>query len=89
MKSSQTCLREAVKRPELTKKISAKSRLFFLQPKAQFDYLVALKDSDDRAKAVIDAMESIEGDYETLRCVLPKRYLASWIMKFWDNYFGH
>ncbi|MFH1548251.1 MAG: N-6 DNA methylase, partial [Candidatus Omnitrophota bacterium] len=43
------------------------------QPKAQFDYLIGLKDSDDRAKAVIDAMESIEGDYETLRGVLPKQ----------------
>ena len=29
----------------------------FLQPKAQFDYLVALPDSADRAKAIIEAME--------------------------------
>jgi type I restriction enzyme M protein len=60
------------KTPELTKKDFSKKSAIFLQPKAQFDYLVALKDSDDRAKAVIDAMESIEGDYETLRGVLPK-----------------
>jgi len=61
------------KTPELTKKDFSKKSSIFLQPKAQFDYLVGLKDSDDRAKAVIDAMESIEGDYETLRGVLPKQ----------------
>lgn len=61
------------KTPELTKKDFSKKSAIFLQPKAQFDFLVALKDSDDRAKAVIDAMESIEGDYETLRGVLPKK----------------
>jgi len=61
------------KTPELTKKDFSKKSAIFLQPKAQFDYLVGLKDSDDRAKAVIDAMESIEGDYETLRGVLPKK----------------
>src|SRR4030042_6254281 len=61
------------KTPELTKKDFSKNSSIFLQPKAQFDYLVGLKDSDDRAKAVIDAMESIEADYETLRGVLPKK----------------
>ena len=61
------------KAPELTKKDFSKKSAIFLQPKAQFDYLVALKDSDDRAKAVIDAMESIEADYETLRGALPKK----------------
>lgn len=60
------------KTPELTKNHFSKKSAIFLQPKAQFDYLIALKDSDDRAKAVIDAMESIEEDYETLRGVLPK-----------------
>ena len=60
------------KTPELTKNHFSKKSAIFLKPKAQFDYLVALKDSDDRAKAVIDAMESIEEDYETLRGVLPK-----------------
>ncbi len=63
--------RGGVKR-ELTKEDYGKKSAIFLQPKAQFDYLVALKDSNDRSKAVIDAMESIEGDYETLRGVLPK-----------------
>ncbi|MCD6207191.1 MAG: N-6 DNA methylase [Methanosarcinales archaeon] len=33
---------------------------------------MGLPDSDDRAQAIIDAMESIESDYETLRGVLPK-----------------
>ncbi|PKP61930.1 DNA methyltransferase [Candidatus Atribacteria bacterium HGW-Atribacteria-1] len=61
------------KTPELTKKDFSKKSAIFLQPKAQFDYLVGLKDSDDRGKAVIDAMESIEADYETLRGALPKK----------------
>ena len=61
------------KTPKLTKKDFSKKSAIFLQPKAQFDYLVSLKDSDDRAKVIIDAMESIEEDYETLRGVLPKK----------------
>lgn len=44
----------------------------FLQDKAQFDYLVSLPDGVDRQQAIIDAMESIEADYETLKGVLPK-----------------
>ena len=55
----------------------------FLRPHAEFDYLVGLKDSDDRAKAVIDAMELIEEDNESLRGVLPKseyRELSNEIM---------
>ena len=44
----------------------------FLRPKAQFDYLVSLPDSANRADAIIKAMESIEEDYETLKGVLPK-----------------
>lgn len=61
------------KTPELTKKDFSKKSAIFLQPKAQFDFLIALKDSDDRAKAVIDAMDSIEADYESLRGALPKK----------------
>ncbi|MCK9265352.1 type I restriction-modification system subunit M [bacterium] len=64
--------RGGIKRP-ITKEDFSKKSAIFLQQKAQFDYLVTLKDSDDRAKAIIDAMESIEADYETLRGVLPKR----------------
>ena len=44
----------------------------FLRPKAQFDYLVGLPNSVNRAEAIIKAMESIEGDYESLQGVLPK-----------------
>lgn len=57
---------------ELTKGDFSQKSAIFLKPEAQFDYLVALKDSDDRAKKVIEAMESIESDYESLRGVLPK-----------------
>jgi hypothetical protein len=56
----------------LSKEDFSQKSAIFLQPKAQFDHLVALTGSDDRAKAIIDAMESIEGDYENLRGVLPK-----------------
>ena len=44
----------------------------YLQPRAQFDHLVALPDGEDRARAIIAAMESIEADYESLRGALPK-----------------
>ena len=56
----------------LTKEDFSQKSAIFLQAKAQFDTLVALPDSADRAKAIIDAMESIEADYENLRGVLPK-----------------
>jgi type I restriction enzyme M protein len=57
---------------ELTKEDYSQKSSIFLCEIAQFDYLVSLKDSDDRARAIIDAMESIEADYESLRGVLPK-----------------
>ena len=56
----------------LTKEDFSEKSAIFLQPKAQFDTLVALPDSADRARAIIDAMESIEADYDNLRGVLPK-----------------
>lgn len=56
----------------LAKEDFSRKSAIFLREIAQFDYLVALKDSDDRARAIIDAMESIEEDYESLRGVLPK-----------------
>jgi type I restriction enzyme M protein len=56
----------------LSKEDFSEKSAIFLRPKAQFDSLVALTDSDDRAKAIIEAMESIESDYENLRGVLPK-----------------
>jgi type I restriction enzyme M protein len=63
--------RGGVTRP-LTKEDFSQKSAIFLQPEAQFDYLVSLTDSDDRARAIIHAMESIEADYENLRGVLPK-----------------
>ncbi len=56
----------------LTKEDFSQQSAIYLQPKAQFDYLVSLPDSEDRAKAIIEAMESIEADYEKLRGALPK-----------------
>ncbi|EMP55361.1 TypeI restriction-modification system, methylase subunit [Marinobacter santoriniensis NKSG1] len=63
--------RGGVTRP-LTKEDFSSKGAIFLQEKAQFDTLVNLKEGDDRAQAIIDAMEVIEADYETLRGVLPK-----------------
>jgi type I restriction enzyme M protein len=57
---------------ELTKEDFSQRTAIFLRPEAQFDTLVALTDSDDRAQVIIKAMESIEADYEGLRGVLPK-----------------
>ena len=56
----------------LTKEDFSQKGSIFLHPEAQFDHLVSLPDSADRAQAIIDAMEGIEGDYETLRGALPK-----------------
>ncbi len=60
------------RRAELTKEHFSEKTAIFLQEKAQFDYLVSLPDGADRAKAIIDAMESIEADYASLQGVLPK-----------------
>ena len=56
----------------LTKEEFSRKGAIFLQPEAQFDHLVSLPDSADRAQVMIDAMETIENDYETLRGALPK-----------------
>lgn len=63
--------RGGVTRP-LTKEDFSSKGAIFLREKAQFDSLVNLTDADDRAQAVIDAMEAIEADYETLKGILPK-----------------
>ncbi len=60
------------KAPALTKEDFARKSAIFLRPEAQFDYLVALPDSADRAQAIVEAMESIEEDYEGVKGVLPK-----------------
>ena len=57
---------------QLTKEDFSQKGAIFLRPHAQFDHLVSLPDSADRAQAIIDAMEGIEEDYETLRGALPK-----------------
>jgi len=56
----------------LTKEDFSRKSAIYLKPEAQFDYIVELPDSADRAQAMIKAMESIELDYENLRGVLPK-----------------
>ena len=56
----------------LTKEDFSQQSAIFLRPEAQFDTLVSLPDSADRAKAIIEAMELIEADYDNLRGVLPK-----------------
>lgn len=56
----------------LTKEDFSDKGAIFLREEAQFDFLVALKDSENRAAAIIRAMESIERDYDTLKGVLPK-----------------
>ena len=60
------------KRRELTKEDFSRKGAIFLREKAQFDYLVERPDSEDRAKAVIEAMTLIEGDYQSLKGMLPK-----------------
>ncbi|NLW76385.1 MAG: N-6 DNA methylase, partial [Methanomicrobiales archaeon] len=55
----------------LTKEDFSQKSAIYLRPEAQYDYLVSLPDSNDRAGAIIAAMESIEEDYD-LEGVLPK-----------------
>ena len=57
----------------LTKEDFAKKGSLYLQEKATFDYLAGLPDGADRAQALIEAMDSIEGDYDTLQGILPKQ----------------
>jgi type I restriction enzyme M protein len=63
--------RRGVTRP-LTKEDFTSRGAIFLQPEAQFDHLASLPDGADRAKAIIAAMEAVEGDYAALAGVLPK-----------------
>ncbi len=56
----------------LTKEDFSQKGAIFLSQAAQFDSLVALTDADDRAEALIQAMESIEKDYSNLKDQLPK-----------------
>jgi type I restriction enzyme M protein len=63
--------RDGKTRP-LTREDFSRKGAIFLRPKAQFEHLANLPDSEDRAQAIINAMESIEEDYETLRGIPPK-----------------
>lgn len=56
----------------LTKEDFSEKNAIYLRPEAQFEYLASLPDSNDRPRAIIKAMESIETDYESLKGVLPK-----------------
>lgn len=58
---------------ELTKEDFSKKSAIYLKPEAQFDYLIALTDADNRAEAIIHAMDSIEADYTNMRNQLPKQ----------------
>lgn len=64
--------RGGVTRPLTREDFSGKGAIY-LRDEAQFDHLVNLTDADDRAEAIMKAMEMIEEDYETLAGVLPKR----------------
>ena len=55
------------KKRAITKQDFSRKSAIFLRPEAQFDHLVALPDGEDRARAIIAAMESIEADYDGLR----------------------
>lgn len=62
---------------ELTKEDFSQKGAIYLNPKAEFDALVALTDADDRAEAIIKGMESIEKDYANLAGQLPKNEYRS------------
>ncbi|MFM5231640.1 N-6 DNA methylase [Aeromonas media] len=62
---------------DLTKEDFSQKGAIYLNPKAEFDALVALTDADDRAEAIIKAMESIEKDYVNLVGQLPKNEYRS------------
>ena len=66
--------RGGVSRP-ITKEDFARKSALFLNEKSQYDYLLENeKAKQDRGKAIIDAMEAIESDYDSLKGVLPKDY---------------
>jgi type I restriction enzyme M protein len=44
----------------LTKEDFSRKSAIFLKPEAQFDYLVNLKDSEDRSQAIINAMDTMD-----------------------------
>ena len=60
----------------LTKEDFSQKGSIYLRPEAEFDYLVSLPDSANRARAIQHAMETIEEDYADLKGVLPLREYA-------------
>lgn len=58
---------------ELTKEDFSRKGAIYLKPEAQFDYLITLSEADNRAEAIIHAMDTIEADYTNLRNQLPKQ----------------
>ncbi len=66
----------------LTKEDFSGRGAIYLNEKAQFDNIVSLSDADDRAEAIISAMESIEKDYTGLQGQLPKQ-------EYRDDIFHH
>jgi len=58
----------------LTKDDFTKKSAIFLREHARFDHLLNLPADRDLGKAIIEAMESIEADYESLSGVLPKDF---------------
>jgi type I restriction enzyme M protein len=61
---------------DLTKEDFSRRGSIYLRPSAEFDTLVSLPEGQSAASALIAAMESIEGDYETLKGLLPKQEYA-------------
>ena len=57
----------------LTKEDFSQRSAIFLPDQAQFPYLVAVPDGEDRGQKIVEAMESIEQDYPSLSGVLPKQ----------------
>ncbi len=57
----------------ITKEDFSQRSAIFLPKEAQFLYLVAIPDGDDRGQTIVEAMEAIERDYQALKGVLPKQ----------------
>jgi len=76
---------------EITKEDFTRKNAIFLPEKSRYDYLVNLPDAEDKATAVIKAMELIEDEYTDLQGILPKDYhifendLLSRLIKVFNN----
>ena len=57
----------------LTKEDFSQRSAIFLSEDAQFPFLVAVPDGEDRGQKIVEAMEAIERDYPALSGVLPKQ----------------